>query len=106
MNDIRQQLIEAIEKAEHGIYQESDSIFKVEAIDLITTLIPEGMVMVPVTIEKGAEMPRTVEHYQANAIRDQELIIEQKDEISLLQKQVNQLRQRIAQYKENAQCKP
>ena len=42
-------------------------------------------------------MPRTVEHYQANAIRDQELILEQRDEIRRLKHKANQLQQKINQ---------
>ncbi len=48
----------------------------------------------PVTVAKGLKMPRTVEHYQANAIRDQELILEQKDEIGRLNRRINKLAQR------------
>lgn len=43
------------------------------------------------TPAKGEPMPRTVEHYQANAERDQELILEQRDEIGTLQQKVGQL---------------
>jgi hypothetical protein len=39
-------------------------------------------------------MPRTVEHYQANAIRDQELILEQRDEIGRLNTRLNKLEQK------------
>ena len=46
------------------------------------------------TPARGEPMPRTVEYYQANAIRDQELIMEQKDEISRLKMKVNKLEQR------------
>ena len=48
----------------------------------------------PLTPPKGQAMPRTVEHYQANAIRDQELIMEQKAEISKLKVKINKLEQR------------
>ena len=48
----------------------------------------------PLTPPKGQAMPRTVEHYQANAIRDQELILEQKAEISKLKVKINKLEQR------------
>lgn len=45
---------------------------------------------------KGDAMPRTIEHYQANAMRDQELILEQKEEISKLKAKINKLEQRHA----------
>jgi len=49
----------------------------------------------PLTPAKGLPMPRTVEHYQANADRDQELILEQRVEISKLKSRVNKLQQRF-----------
>ena len=48
-----------------------------------------------VTPAKGLSMPRTVEHYQANAIRDQDLILEQRDEIGRLFQRINKLEQKI-----------
>jgi len=48
----------------------------------------------PLTPAKGLPMPRTVEHYQANAIRDQELILEQRDEIGRLKMKINRLQQK------------
>ena len=47
----------------------------------------------PLTPPRGQAMPRTVEYYQANAIRDQELIMEQKAEISKLKVKINKLEQ-------------
>lgn len=47
-----------------------------------------------ITPPKGEPMPRTVEYYQANAIRDQELIMGQKDEISRLKMRINKLEQK------------
>ena len=46
------------------------------------------------TPAKGEPMPRTVEHYQANAERDQELILEQRDEIGRLKQRINKMEQR------------
>ena len=46
------------------------------------------------TPAKGEPMPRTVEHYKANAIRDHELILEQRDEIARLKQKINKLEQR------------
>lgn len=40
------------------------------------------------------ELQQTIEHYQANALRDQDLIIEMKDEISKLKHKANQLIQK------------
>lgn len=48
----------------------------------------------PKTPAKGLPMPRAIEHYQANALRDQELILEQKDEIAKLKQKINKLDQR------------
>ncbi len=45
------------------------------------------------TPSKGEPMPKTIQHYQANAERDQELILEQKEEISKLKQKVNKLGQ-------------
>jgi len=49
----------------------------------------------PLTPAKGEPMPRTVEHYQANAERDQELILEQRDEIGRLKQKLNKLQQKF-----------
>ena len=51
-------------------------------------------IKIPVTVAKGSEMPRTVEHYQASAIRDQELILEQRAEIGRLKQRINKMEQR------------
>jgi len=48
-----------------------------------------------VTPAKGEPMPKTIEHYQANALRDQELILEQKDEIAKQSQTINKLRQKL-----------
>ena len=47
----------------------------------------------PITPAKGEPMPRTLEHYQANAERDQELILEQRAEIGRLKQKINKLEQ-------------
>ena len=49
----------------------------------------------PLTPAKGLPMPRTVEHYPANALRDQELILEQRAEIGRLKQRINKLEQRF-----------
>ena len=54
-----------------------------------------GLAITPITVAKGLCMPRTVEHYQANAIRDQDLILEQRNEIGRLKKKHNQQQQKI-----------
>ena len=41
-------------------------------------------------------MPKTIENYKANALRDQELTLEQKAEISILKCSENDLRQKLA----------
>lgn len=51
----------------------------------------------PPTPAKGLSMPGTVEHYQANAARDNELILEMKDEISRLKQSLHQARVKIGQ---------
>jgi len=53
-----------------------------------------------ITPARGLPMPRTVEYYQANAIRDQELILSQRDQLERADLTINQLRQNIAQLKE------
>ena len=58
------------------------------------TKIPEGVTGEVKTPAKGEPMPRTIEHYQANALRDQELILEQRDEIAKLKQKINKLEQR------------
>jgi hypothetical protein len=45
----------------------------------------------PITVAKGTLMPPVEQHYQANAIRDQELILEQRDEIGRLNARLNKL---------------
>lgn len=52
------------------------------------------------TPAKGLPMPCTVEHYQANAIRDEELIMEQKTEIERLKMKHNQQQQKINSLKQ------
>ena len=52
----------------------------------------------PITPAKGLPMPRTVEHYQANADRDQELILEMKDEIGRKNQRINKLEQKLEKY--------
>ena len=47
-----------------------------------------------ITPKKGEPMPKTIDHYQALAARDLELIMEQREEIARLKQTVNQLRQR------------
>jgi len=47
------------------------------------------------TPARGEPMPKTIEHYQANALRDQELIMEQKDEIAKQSQTINDLRQKL-----------
>lgn len=47
--------------------------------------------LMPVTSAKGCKMPLTEDCYQANAIRDQELIMEQKAEISKLKQKLHNL---------------
>ena len=49
----------------------------------------------PRTQERGQPMPKTIGHYQANALRDQELILEQKDEIAKQSQTINKLRQKL-----------
>ena len=44
---------------------------------------------------KGEPMPKTIEHYQKVLAMDDELIHEQRLEISRLKMTINQLRQRI-----------
>lgn len=48
-----------------------------------------------VTPAKGEPMPRTVEYYKANAIRDQELILAMKAQISRLKQKINKLKQTV-----------
>ena len=49
----------------------------------------------PLTPAKGLPMPRTIEHYQANAARDQELILEQREELGRLKAKIIKRDQRI-----------
>jgi hypothetical protein len=55
----------------------------------------DKMVSHPLTPAKGQPMPRTIEYYIKRGDMDQELIMEQKEEISRLKQKVNNLRQRI-----------
>jgi len=51
----------------------------------------------PLTPPKGEKMPQDIEHFQACWERDQELMFEQKEEISKLKEKVNKLQQSKAQ---------
>jgi len=75
-------------------------VTKISSEEFISYLASNGYRIVPIPPRRGESMPKTIEHYQANAIRDQELILEQKDEISKLKVKVNQLRQVNGQYGE------
>jgi len=44
---------------------------------------------------KDQPMPRAIEYYEQVQLRDQELILEQKEEISKLKGKVNQLRMQL-----------
>ena len=46
-------------------------------------------------IPKGRPMPRTQEYWEKRALMDQELILEQRDEISNLKRTINDLRQKL-----------
>jgi len=48
----------------------------------------------PPTPARGKAMPRTIEYYIKRGDMDQELIMEQKEEISRLKQKVNNLRQK------------
>lgn len=51
------------------------------------------------TPDKREPMPRTVEHYQALAQRDLELIEEQRAEIGRLKGKINSLEQKVDKYR-------
>lgn len=57
---------------------------------------PVRYIKLPISPARGEPMPRTIEHYQANALRDQELILEMKGEISALKHKNNQLTQKLS----------
>lgn len=46
-------------------------------------------------IPKGTAMPKTQEYWEKRALMDQELILEQRDEISALKRTVNDIRQKL-----------
>ena len=50
-------------------------------------------IYLPATPARGEPMPKTIEHYMCNAIRDQEMILEQKEEIAKMSQTINKLRQ-------------
>jgi hypothetical protein len=71
------------------VNDEHKSVIVVEdAIEMI-----EKADIFPLTPARGEPMPQTIEHYQANAARDQELILEQVDKIERLQLKLNQATQ-------------
>jgi hypothetical protein len=64
------------------------------ADEILAHLTERGYAIVPIPPARGEAMPKTIDHYKANAIRDMELIMEQKAEIEKLKQTVNQLRQK------------
>ena len=53
-----------------------------------------GSKKLPQTPAKGNAMPQTLPYWEKRAMMDQELILEQKEEISKLKQKVNQLEQK------------
>lgn len=48
----------------------------------------------PMTPPRGEPMPQTIEHYKANALRDQELILDMRTQTSKDSMTINKYRQR------------
>jgi len=94
----KQDLIDELEKECWQPYRErkkdNRSVYMTDIIYVINKHL-EGKVILPVTPEKGEPMPKTIEQYMCNAIRDQELILEQKDEIAKMSQTINKLRQKM-----------
>lgn len=65
-----------------------------DGYDLVFGSKTEWQDMAPPTI-KGQPMPQTREYWIQLAARDQELILEQRDEISRLKAKVNNLQQKV-----------
>lgn len=100
-------LIEALEEKEQFFYANCKtvpgdilSIAKGNVVaDCITVIreLTEGYCLRPISPPRGESMPQTVEACQAIMERDNELILEQKDEISKLKQKINNQKQTISQ---------